>query len=146
MHLLNTKSKELKTNKKTKKLTSVLSGTCVTGQRETRDTHHHSPKLPASDKTGSVVWENVRCFRKADTVHVTCELNSRGKFHNSHVIFMIKEKVTISLVNNNSPDKFFLFWRSQQNSKAGSPPPRISYSVRCLRLCQSPQNNIPKGT
>lgn len=101
---------------------------------------------PASDITGSIVWENMRCFRKADTVHITCELNSRGKFHNSYIIFMIKEKVTVTFMNNNSSDKFSLFWRSQQNSKAGSPPPRISYSVRYLRLCHSHTRQDPYGS
>lgn len=102
---------------------------------------------PACDKTGSIVWENVRCFRKTDTVHITRELNSRGKFHNSHVVLMIKDEVAVSFMNDNPSDEFFLFWRSQQNSKASSPPPGISQSARYLRSChshikQNPQRSL----
>lgn len=77
-------------------------------------------------------------------MHITCELNGRGKFHNSHIIFMIKDEVAVSFMNDNSSDEFFLFWRSQENSKAGSPPPRISSSVRYLRLCHSHTKQDPQ--
>lgn len=146
MHLSNTKSKEPKINKKPIKLTAVFSDTFFlwqgTGRQETLTIILQSS--PTCDKTGSVLWENVGCFRKTDTVHITRELNSRGKFHNSHIIFMIKDKVAVFFMNDNSSDEFFLFWRSQQNSKAGSPPPRISCSVKYLRLCHSHTKQDPE--
>jgi len=99
---------------------------------------------PTSDKTGSVCCKNVRCFRKTDTVHITRELNSRGKFHNSHIIFMTRDRVVVTFMNDNSSDESSLFWRSEPNSKAGGPLPRITFPARYLRLCHSHTKQDPQ--